>query len=67
MENGINPCRDPWVPFLEDGVPKLKESVNHDFLKRVFELKDSKLDDWDVQKIMLLFEVESANTILQVK
>lgn len=63
---GINPCKDPWVPSLEDGVPKLKEGINLNCLRRVYELKDPELEEWDVQK-NLLFEAESANAILQIK
>lgn len=45
---GINPCRDPWLPHLEDGIPRLKDGINPDCVRRVSQLKDLMLDDWDV-------------------
>lgn len=64
---GINPCCDQWMPSLADGIPKSKEGINLNGLRRVFELKDLEIDDCYVQKVLSSFNAASANAILQVK
>lgn len=64
---GINPCCYPWIPSLENGIPKLKDGSNTSGLRRVIELKDMEINDWDVHKVLAHFDAESANVILIVK
>lgn len=63
----IHPLYDPWIPHLEDGLPKLREGTNPKSIRKVFELKKTEVEDWDVQKVRGIFYTTSKNAILQLK
>lgn len=61
-----HPLFDPWVPELEDRIPRLKEGIGALELRRVVELKNPNRDEWNFEKLEDLFEDQSVRAILNL-
>lgn len=63
--SSINPWTDLWIPYLPDGIPKEKEdSVNG--IRRVWELKDQEIGEWNLILLKNCFTEDSVKAILNL-
>ena len=63
----IKPWKDPWIPWLEGGVPVLKQGQEINDVRKVSDLKLVDGNEWNLDLLNDLCEPDSVEAIKRIK
>ncbi|KAF3437423.1 hypothetical protein FNV43_RR20176 [Rhamnella rubrinervis] len=66
-EGSLNPWRDPWIPWLQNFIPRLKNPSEDCGIHKVAELRMSDGSGWNKDLIEDICDQDSAEAILKVE